>query len=356
VQRLQLYVDKGLPLKLTLPDLATLLSWGAYSCLCWMMSQWKSSPAIMWRIRRELPEFGTNRRLWRVRPDARCVGVVTDFEPGDQTPLELPDGGRLWVDLSGLAGGGHQPGPVRPGTLWVRTCQVSLRRRADRVVLREAVQTWKLLPEPTNDHQLRNLLPVVKEVDGVFLLTGLSLGKVWWQDYPETGKKKEWIEQWTEGAAWERLRPRIVERLNAQRSAHQKAPHPVLEHEELVPFPPIFHSWLRRGEDEFIRLDENAAANFPKIIADYRAWDAAERGRERDGILDTRVSRWPYWNEVPVDLRPWFAWDEMFDRPGPLSLRHASAYEKAMCRRALNWWNKWMIAGIRDALTKESQA
>jgi len=52
-----------------------------------------------------------------------------------------------------------------------------------------------------------------------------------------------------------------------------------------------------------------------------------------------------------VDLRPWFEWDEAFHRPGPMRLRKGSPYEKAMCRRALDWWNDWMIAGIRDAMS-----
>jgi len=351
LERLQRYVSKGLPLKLTLPDLATMLSWGAYDCLCWMMREWNTSPVVMWRIRRELPEFGTGRRLWMVRPDAKRVGVIQEFDPGDQDPLELPDGGRLWVDLNGLAGGDNQPGPVTPGTLWVRVCHVAARRRSDRVVLREAVQTWELQPEPTNEHQLRNLLPVVKEVDGVFLVTGLSMGKVWWGDYPVGGEEKDWIKQWVEGAAWERLRPSVIERLNAQRAAHQNAPTPVLESEELEPFPPVFHPWLRRDADGFIRLDESAAERFPRVIADYRAWEASERNHEREWILDQRFLAWASWNEVPVDLRPWFEWETMFQRPGPMSLRNGRPYETAMCRRALNWWNGWMIAGIRDAIT-----
>lgn len=349
-RRLQWCLEKGLPLKLTLPDLAILLSWGAYDCLRAMMEHRNTLPAVIWRIRRELPDFGTGRRLWMVRPDARRVGVLPAFDPGNQTPLDLPDGSRLWVDLSGLAGADDQPGPVTPGMLWVRTCVVAARRRKDRVVLREASFVWELRPEPTNDHQLRNLLPVVKEVDGEFLLTGLTLGKVWWQDDPRSDEDKDWIQEWTEGAAWLRLRPQVIDRLNDQRAAHQLAPKPVLDADELAPFPAVFHPWLRRTGDGFVRLDETAAAAFPKIIADYRAWDAAERHRERDSIPDPRLLAWPPWNELPADLRPWFAWDEFLNRPRPLSLRHPSAYEKAMCRQALNWWNQWMIAGIRDAM------
>ncbi len=350
VERLRGYVSKGLPLKLTLPDLAILLSWGAYDCLCWMMREWNTPPEVMWRIRRELPDFGTGRRLWMVRPDAKQVGVLPAFDPGDQDPLELPDGGRLWVDFSGLAGGDDQPGPVTPRTLWVRVCRVAPRRRSDRVVLRDVEQKWELQPEPTNDHQLRNLLPVVKEVDGAFIATGLSMGKVWWEDYPAGGEEKDWIKQWTEGAAWERLRPRVIERLNAQRAAHQTAPNPVLENEELEPFPSIFHPWLRRGEDGFIRLDESAAARVPTVIADYRAWEAVERRHEREWSLDERFLAWPSWNEVPVDLRPWFEWETMFQRPGPMSRRTGRPYEIGMCRRALNWWNGWMISGMREAM------
>jgi hypothetical protein len=351
VERLRQYVSMGLPLKLTLPDFYILLSWGAYDCLCWMMREWNTSPRVMWRIRRELPEFGTGRRMWMVRPDAKQVGVIPNFDPGDQEPLELPDGGRLWVDLSGIAGGKNQPGPVTPGTLWVRTTNVESRRRDDRVVLRAVNQKWELKPEPTSDYQLRDLLPVVKEVDGTFLVTGLSMGKVWQQDYPVGGDGKEWINQWTEGAAWERLRPRVIDRLNTQRAGHQMAPKPVLENEELEPFPRIFHPWLRRGADGFIRLDESAAEKFPKVIANYRTWEITARRHEREWKLDNRISAWPSWNEVPLDLRPWFEWDTLFNRPGPMRQQNRSTYEKAMCHRALNWWNGWMISGIRDAMT-----
>lgn len=308
----------------------------------------------MHRIRRELPRFGTSGRLWRVRPDARRVGVLHDFEPGDQEPFNLPDGGRLWVDLTSLAGGNHQLGPATRGTVWVRSWVVDARRRADHVVLRSVRQVWALKPNPTNDHQLRGLLSTVKEVDGVFLPTDITMDRVWWQDYPGRYSTRDRIESWTKGAAWERLRPRVIERLRAQRETNQAnpVPEPTLSKEELAPFPHNFHPWLRRMDDTFIRLDEDLATAFPNIIADYRAWDASERAREREWTLDERLPRWPSWQKVPPYLRPWFAWDETFKRPGPMHLEHSNPYEKAMCHRALNWWNTWMIAGIRDALEK----
>jgi len=235
--------------------------------------------------------------------------------------------------------------------VWVQTCNVKVRRRANGMVLRGVSQKWELKKEPTSDHQLRDMLPVVKEIDGVFLVTGFTMGKVWQQDYPVGGDGKEWINQWTEGSAWEHLKPSVIDRLNAQRAGHQKAPKPVLENEELEPFPRNFHPWLRRGADGFIRLEETAAEKFPSVIADYRTWEIAERRHEREWTPDDLLLAWLSWNEVPVDLRPWFGWDTLFNRPGPLRLQHRNAYETAMCRQALNWWNGWMISGIRDAMT-----
>lgn len=205
VARLQHYVSKGLPLRMTLPDLSTALGWGAYDCLTWMMQQWNTPPSFMLKVRREIPDFGTNRRAWMVRADARRIGLLESFDTQGLEPFLLPDAGRLWVDLSGIASQDIQLGPV-----WTRTTNVEMRRRRDAVVLREVSHEWELKPVPVNDHQLRNLLPVIKEIGGVFLYTGLTLGTLWWQDYP--GDWKDRVNQWVEGEAWTRLRPKVIER------------------------------------------------------------------------------------------------------------------------------------------------
>jgi hypothetical protein len=205
VLRLQHYITKGLPLRMTLPDLSTALCWGAYDCLTWMMQQWGTPSWFMLRVRREIPDFGTKRRAWMVRADSKGIGLLQGFDTQGLEPFLLPDGGLLWVDLSSIALLGQPLGPVR-----TRTTKVEGRRRRHGVVLRGASHVWELKPEPINDHQLRDLLPVIKEIDGVFLHTGLTLGTVWWQDYPEDWKDR--VKQWVEGDAWTRLRPQVIER------------------------------------------------------------------------------------------------------------------------------------------------
>lgn len=205
VARLQCYVAKGLPLHMTLPDLSTALGWGAYDCLTWMMQRWGTPLSFMLRVRREIPDFGTNRRAWMVHVDARRIGLLESFDTRGLGPFLLPDGGRLWVDLSGIASQEIQLGPV-----WTRTTNVKMRRRRDAVVLREVSHAWEIKPVPVNDYQLRDLLPVIKEIDGAFLYTGLTLGTVWWQDYP--GDWKDRVKQWVEGDVWTRLRPKVIER------------------------------------------------------------------------------------------------------------------------------------------------
>jgi hypothetical protein len=140
-----------------------------------------------------------------VHVDARRIGLLESFDTRGLEPFLLPDGGRLWVDLSGIASQEIQRGPV-----WTRTTSVKMRRRRDAVVLREVSHAWEIKPVPVNDYQLRDLLPVIKEIDGAFLSTGLTLGSVWWQDYP--GDWKDRVKQWVEGDVWTRLRPKVIER------------------------------------------------------------------------------------------------------------------------------------------------
>lgn len=347
VRRLQHFVSQGMPLRISLPDLSTALNWGAYHCLSWILKQWGAPLAYMLRLRRELPDFGTGRRLWMVQPDSRRIGLLPKFEPGDQTPLELPDGGKLWVDLNAIAGPNHGLGPVTEGAFWVRRTTVTPRRRADCIVLRGVSQGWELKSVPANDYQLRDLLPLIKEVDGVFLHTGLTMGKVWWQDYPCGGPEKQWIKQWAEGEAWAKIRPQVIDRCSAQRAANINGPSPTLSKEELEGYPHEFHCWLCRTEGGSIDLDEKAARKYPQVIKHYRTWAETNRRREREFVPDARFEQWPMWEKVPADLRPWFVWNELFSKPTVIHLRHPSDYEKAMIHKAVLWNNDQFILAVR---------
>ncbi len=58
----------------------------------------------------------------------------------------------------------------------------------------------------------------------------------------------------------------------------------------------------------------------------------------RYGGPDSRVSAWWLWSSVPVELRPFFIWDELFGKP---TVRHdvRNDYERAMIHQAVQWNN-----------------
>ncbi len=212
LERLRHFHSRGMPLRLTPQDFAIAIDSGAYDCLCWLMQQWGLPKTFLLKIRREIPSFGTQGRLWQVRADARGIGLLDSFDPADLIPLPLPDGGRLWMDLTGLAIQDAEAGPA-----WTRKVLVEPRRRPGSVVLRAAETTWESCPAPKNDYALRLMVPVIKEMNGRFLDTGLTVGTVLGQRYPGNFRSK--VTAWTNGESWAAMRPRIFERAS-QNCAH----------------------------------------------------------------------------------------------------------------------------------------
>jgi hypothetical protein len=70
-ERLQRYLRKGLPLRVTLPDLATLLASGASDCLRVLLREWQTAPAVRRRIRREFPDNRPAARTGRIKDNSK---------------------------------------------------------------------------------------------------------------------------------------------------------------------------------------------------------------------------------------------------------------------------------------------
>ena len=67
------------------------------------------------------------------------------------------------------------------------------------------------------------------------------------------------------------------------------------------------------------------------------------KDEQKGGLLrpGPRILDWKIWHEVPLELKPFLTWDDLFDRPGFRS-PDGSEYEKAMSRKATRWWNAMM--------------
>ena len=90
----------------------------------------------------------------------------------------------------------------------------------------------------------------------------------------------------------------------------------------------------------------------PAMVRKYRAW-ARENKREDSFIPDPRIVDSEVWHEVPPELKPFLAWDDLFDRPG-FRNPNDTEYEKAMSRKATKWWNEWITPKILKAIEPTS--
>lgn len=79
------------------------------------------------------------------------------------------------------------------------------------MIEKSAAGLWRQTSHPAHrPHQHQSSIPLVKEVDGMFLHTGLALGSVWRVACPK--ECKDALSQWQEGDPWQRLRPIALER------------------------------------------------------------------------------------------------------------------------------------------------
>ncbi|MBB5031598.1 ankyrin repeat domain-containing protein [Prosthecobacter vanneervenii] len=205
LKHLQYYHSRGLPLRMTTSDFAIALAVESYDCLCWLMQQWGAPKSFLLKLRREIPAFGTRGRLWMVRADARRVGLLDTFDTSGQEPLHLPDGGRLWMDFSGLVIQDDQLGPS-----YKRQICIDPRRRPGFVVLRSVSITWASCRHPKSDYELQSMIPLIKEMNGQFFYTGMTLGTL--GDQRGLSSIHSQLKSWSQGTYWKQMRPGILER------------------------------------------------------------------------------------------------------------------------------------------------
>lgn len=111
----------------------------------------------------------------------------------------------------------HNNGPVKEGYFWLEQHSLVHRRRKDRVLVREIKRVWKMVEKPSNNYQMTDMMPVVKEMNGRFFLPGINAGKMQFaQIFPE-----EWqalVSAWMD-APFEQTKQAFRRRIQEQMSA-----------------------------------------------------------------------------------------------------------------------------------------
>jgi hypothetical protein len=273
--------------------------------------------------------------------------------------FELPDGSRIHADLSAIAPPGHALGRCGETEFFCREVSAVLRRRGDHVIITRLSRQWALEPNPFKTpqlgprglrklprYELLDLLPAVREIGGRFIWLGISLDRVGW-NLRDTATAER-IRTWLDSLAGERIVAEATRRIAAQDAANLRPPKPQLSEVELDGYPREFWPHLVRLDNGVIGMTEESC-DATKLLARYRAWEAQNKP-DFTFVPDPRIPAWAGWKQVPEELKPFFVFDPLFDRPG---VRHQAAneYEEAMIRKAVRWWNEeWMIPAIREVL------
>lgn len=351
VEILKRFEAGGLPIEPSTPELLCLISSGAYHCLHYILKRMNAPRAVMHRIRRRYPEFGTARLQFLCRPEPNESNTVEDFDSHGQTPLELPDGTRYFACLDAIAPPGHGHGPVPDNHLFALTVEANYRRRADYLITRGVRLTRELKPIPGTTkemlivpEQVKRLLPVVKEVDGVFIWTGVTMDGLWWLDWPED--LREMVKDWVHGPAGMEIIRLAEERIAAQDAANERTSPTTLSEEELNGYPREFWPYLRSADSGVIGVPRDCSLVDSGILARYEAWANENKPDLGTFVPDPRLMKLPWWDTVPRELQPFFHFDEKLQVP---SARHdaRNAYEKAMMRKAADWKNQMVFDVVK---------
>lgn len=189
VSALKQYEALGLDTRLSAEELCTAVKADAFDSLVYLLSHYGESARdrAMFRIRRFRPDIGAARRYLEAVPQPDGVNLAADFDPQGKEYFTLPDGSRLYADLSALASPGHNLGPCHAGHFWLREDTVVLRRRKDRVIVRRLEKRWRMEPLPLRkpgtcreQRYLDECLPLIREIDGQCIHLGVTLGNVIW--------------------------------------------------------------------------------------------------------------------------------------------------------------------------------
>lgn len=337
----------GLPTTLTPALMSDIVNGGSYEALLHLLRDNPNLPRVMFRIRRRKPDFGTSmRQLWLCKPNPDGSNVLGHFDAHGQTPLQLPDGSRVYVYLDCVAPPDHGHGPITEGCFWLERISADYRRRRDHIVTRNIRRIWRMEPVPANNHQVPGLIPLVKEVDGRFFWLGINMGSLsFGQNAPPEWRST--INAWVKGEHWQHILLKFIERGKAQRAANVEMPKPVLSDDELKPYPREFWPFLRRLDDGTIGMTQESCQTKPDMLDIYDVWERQNKP-DKDFQPDPRLMEWPMWPQVPVELRPYFYFDELFGKPS-VTFNSRNSYEKEMIHKAVQWNNAWMIQAMKDA-------
>lgn len=351
VERLKRFERHGLDSRLSAEEFLTLVDGGHYDKLLHLLAHEPEHirASVLFRIRRRNLSFGEQGPL-ALRPQDDRIGDTIGFDPGPQRPCRLPDGTALYADLAAIAPAGHAP--CLPGHFWLRTESSVRCRRGNETVMRRISLDWKMVSLPQNDHQLMNLLPAVRLAEGRFIRLGITLGGL--SGLAGDKRLKKAVEKWMESASMQKVLAAAHGLIKDQDRANRRPPEPTLCHEELDGYPKEFWPHLVRIESGFIGMTEKSSCGDAGLMRRYRTWERMNK-KEDSFVPDPRILDWEIWHEVPLELRPFLTWDDLFDRPGFRS-PDGSEYEKAMSRKATQWWNEMMIPKVLAAIQASPSA
>ena len=342
--RLKHYESLGLDTRLTADELCSAIHSDAFDGLVYLLS--KHGPEVrdraLFRIRHRKPEFGADWREIETLPQPDGINTAMGFNPSNQSAFVLPDGSKLFVDLEAIAPTDHRHGPCLEGHFWLRIDEAIYRRRQERVIVTAFSQRWAMTATPENRYQLDDLLPCVKEVDKKFIRLGVTIGQLANRIRPRA--YQDLLYQWFKSAAFQSVIDEATRRIQAQDAANIRPKKPTLTDEELKGYPTVFWPYLVRLPNKLIGMTESSCRENPDMLDLYQVW-ARQNKTEESFVPDPRILSWESWNEVPPELKPFFEFDPMLQRPG---VRHKAGndYEKAMISKAIAWWNAWIMPRI----------
>ena len=339
--RLKLYESLGLDTRLTAEELCTAIDADAYEGLVYLLSKYDSnkSDRVLFRIRRKKPEFGAVRRELEATPQKDRCNDATDFDPQDQSPLVLPEGCKLYVDLNVIAAPGHSHGSILENHFWLRVDEAIYRRRKGQLKVKSFSRRWKMTKLPENRHQVKHSLPCIKETpDGVRIRLGVSIGALFFR--VRDGKIQNLLDRWFDSEEFGAVIDEATCRIHAQDESNTRPKKPSLSENELKGYPPIFWPYLTRLETGYIGMTSASSEGDDAVYDFYTIW--AQQNKTDDLFLpDPRLFDWVGWEKVPTELKPYFEIDSVFGTPSVRSPNNE--YEKEMIHKAVAWKNEWMI-------------
>lgn len=350
VAAIKRYEALGLDTRLTAEEFLSVLDDNAYDKLVFLL---RNEPGevkgrVLFRVRRWRPSFGADGPM-ALQPQDDGVSDAVGFDPGSQEPLLLPDGGALFVDFDAIASPGHPHGPCLTGQFWHLTEKPALRRRGERTIMKSLRSQWKMEEKPDNNYQIKDLLPVVRRIGRRFIRLGCTMGELGFR--VKDRKISDLILKWDESAQFQQIADEARRRITAQDQANVRPPAPTLTRDELDGYPREFWPFLVRLPSGFIGMREDAVS--AAMFRIYRSWERKNK-REDSFVPDPRILGHSLWHEVPPELKPYFVWDELFDRPG---FRHGrnTEYDQAMSRKATRWWNNWITPQLLKAVAAKGK-